>query len=269
MRSIEEHTPDVVIIDITIDSAGNGYDLLRFLRERPVTANIPAVMLTGSSDTFDRAKSLRLGADRFLVKPVRAETLRRVLTEILSTRDNMWWTFTLNAEQVGRLRELFYDETTDLPTLAVVVDDLKKLVDEGEVLQVYCLAIEPLFRVGERDYWSAFDALRREFIRGLRVMAGPILGNDVIVATSHSGANDFFCFVRGERGSLTQTTRNLERVARGSFKSIEVDPMIADEVAIFAGGAVTQRQPLFAPRILYNAVREAKDGAERRETRYF
>jgi len=268
-RWMEDSTPDVVLIDITLNHTGTGYDLLNFMRGRPVTANVPAVMLTASTDTFDRAKSLRFGADRYLVKPVRPETLKRVITEILSTRDHIWSTFTLNTDQIGRLRELFYDGTTELPTLAVVVDDLRKMIDEGETLQVYCLEIEPLFRVDERDYWNAFDALRREFVRGLRIMVGPVLGNDVIVATSHSGASDFYCFVRGKRGSQTQTTKELERVARAAFRSIKVDPMIADEVVIFAGSAMTQPQPLFAPRILYNAVREAKDSAERRETRYF
>jgi EAL domain-containing protein (putative c-di-GMP-specific phosphodiesterase class I) len=44
---------------------------------------------------------------------------------------------------------------------------------------------------------------------------------------------------------------------------------MAEEVMIFAGAAITEQSPLFAPRILYTAVREAKDNAERRETRYF
>lgn len=268
-ESIEKETPDVVLIDISIDSSASGFDLLRFMRERPETANVPAVMLTASSDTLDRAKSLRLGADRYLVKPVRSETLRRVVNEVLSTRDDMWSTFTLTSQQIGRLRELFYDETTELPTLAVVVDELRRRIDGGESLEVYCIEIEPLFRLDERDYWNAFDALRREFVRGLRVVVSPVLGNDVLVATSHSGASDFYCFVNGRGGSPVQTAKELERVARAAFRSVRIDPILADEVVIFAGSSVTQPQTLFAPRILYNAVREAKDSAERRETRYF
>lgn len=267
--SIEKRTPDVVLIDIAIGHDGNGFDLLRFMRDRATTAHVPAVMLTASSDTLDRAKSLRLGADRYLVKPVRPETLRRVVSEVLSTRDAMWSTFTLSSEQIGRLRDLFFDDSTELPTLAVVVDELRRLIDDGESLEVYCLELAPMFRVDEHDYWNAYDALRREFVRGLRVMVSPVLGNDVIVATSHSGANDFYCFMRGSSGSAAHTAKNLERVARAAFRSMRIDPLLADEVVIFAGSAVTQRQPLFAPRILYNAVREAKDSAGRRETRYF
>ena len=267
-RELDSRRPDVALIDISEDSAASGYDFLRVMRERPETAHVPAVMLTASTDTLDRAKSLRLGADRYLVKPVKAETLRRVVTEVLSTRDAMWPAFTLTSSQVDKLRELFFDETTDLPTLAVVVDQLRKLVEDGQTLQVFCIEIEPLFRLGERDNWNAFDALRREFVRSLRVMVAPILGNDVILATSHSGASDFYCFVRSRGVPHAQITKELERIARTALRSMELEPVIADEVMIVAGGATTAAQPLFAPRILYNAVREAKDSAERRETRY-
>jgi len=270
IESAEADPPDLAIIDIDLNSDHTGLELLRFLRANPGTAAVPVVMLTGSSDTLNRERSLRLGADRYLIKPVRPETLRRVVDEMLSARDDIWWTMTLRPDQVSRMRELFVDPTTEVPTLAVIVDDLRSIVERGESLQVFCIEIEPLFRIGERDLWDSFDNLRREFVRGLRVMIGPILGNDVIIATSHSGANDFYCFVREQRfANLTQVARDLERVARASLRALPVDTALADEVVVFAGASVTQRQPLFAPRILYNAVREAKDTAERRETRYY
>jgi EAL domain-containing protein (putative c-di-GMP-specific phosphodiesterase class I)/DNA-binding response OmpR family regulator len=270
IAAVEEDPPDLALIDIDLNGTGTGWDLLRFLRTNAETASIPVVMLTGASDTLNRERSLRLGADRYLIKPVRPDTLRRVVDEMLAIRDDMWWTMTLNSDQVARMRDLFVDPTTDVPTLAVVVDDLRKLVEGGETLQVFCIEMEPLFRIGERNLWESFDILRREFVRGLHVMIGPILGNDVIIATSHSGANDFYCFVREQRfANLTQISRDLERVARSSLKALPVDSSLAEEVVVFAGASVTQRDPLFAPRILYNAVREAKDTAERRETRYY
>lgn len=267
----DAEVPDVVLIDIGLGGGRTGWDLLKHLRSSPATATVPVIMLTGSADTLSRARSLRLGADRYVVKPVKAETLRRVVNEMLGSRDDLWWALNLRSEQVERLRELFVDATTELPTLAVVVDDLRRVIEAGETLQVFCIEIEPLFRLGERNYWEAFDALRREFVRGLHVMVGPVLGNDVTIATSHAGGNDFYCFARNYRGVQTQTTRNLERIARTSLRSLSVGPEIAEQVMIFAGGSTTQPQPhpVFAPRILYNAIREAKDSAERRETRFY
>jgi EAL domain-containing protein (putative c-di-GMP-specific phosphodiesterase class I)/DNA-binding response OmpR family regulator len=267
-RLISATIPDLAIIDIG-QQTHNGLALLETLRSSRDTERLPVIMLTGSSDTHDRVRSLRLGADRYLIKPVKPETLRRVVNEMLSARDPMWWTANLRSDQIDRVREMFYDATTEVPTLAVVVDELRRVVESGDALQVYCVEIEPLFSVAERDRWDAFDALRREFVRGLQVLVVPILGNEVIMATSHAGANDFYCFIRdANRGNQAQVARDLERRARSMIHAVVVDPSIVDEVAIFAGGAVTEAQPIFAPRILYNAVREAKDNAERRERRF-
>jgi EAL domain-containing protein (putative c-di-GMP-specific phosphodiesterase class I)/DNA-binding response OmpR family regulator len=270
LRSVAAEPPDLALVDIDLGAAGSGWDFLRAVRANAATANLPVVMLTGHADTLNRERSLRYGADRYLVKPVTPETLRRVAEEMLATHDDMWWTMTLRSDQAARLRELFFDPTTEVPTMAVVVDELRRRVDDGETLAVFCVEIEPLFRMGERDLWDSFDSLRREFVRGLRVMAGPILGNEVIIGTSHSGANDFYCFARETPGmNVANVARELERAARTALKTVPIEASLREEVVVFAGGASTQRQPLFAPRILYNAVREAKDNAERRETRYY
>lgn len=266
----EEEPPDLALIDIDLGFGETGWDLIRILRANPATAKIPVVMLTGSSDTVNRERSLRLGADRYLIKPVRLETLRRVVDELLASRDDMWWTMSLRPDQAARLRELFFDSTTEVPTLAVVVDDLRRIIEDGGTMSVFCIEVEPLFRTGERNLWDAFDELRRHFVRSLRVMITPILGNDVVIGTSHSGANDFYCFSRDHDAmNIPQSSRDLERVARAALKALPVEASLKEEVVIFAGGSSTQPQPLFAPRILYNAVREAKDNAERRETRYY
>jgi EAL domain-containing protein (putative c-di-GMP-specific phosphodiesterase class I)/DNA-binding response OmpR family regulator len=269
IETIVKTPPDLALIDIDLDGSGSGWELLRHLRANAATESLPVVMLTGSADTLNREKSLRMGADRYLIKPVRPETLRRVVNEMLGARDDIWWSLTLRPEQVQRLRDLFFDSTTEVPTLAVVVDDLRRTIEGGDALAVFCLEIEPLFRLGERHLWDTFDILRREFVRSLRVMIAPLLGNEVTIATSHAGASDFYCFVRDYRGTMSHTVKELERIARGALRAINVAPEMAEEVTIFAGGSVTEPQPLFAPRILYNAVREAKDSAERRETRYY
>src|SRR5688572_24254828 len=125
VAAAEEDPPDLALVDIDLGGGEHGWELIRALRANPVTQSVPIVMLTGSADTLNRERSLRSGADRYLIKPVRPETLRRVTDEMLSVRDDMWWTMTLRTDQAARLRELFFDPTTEVPTLAVVIDDLR------------------------------------------------------------------------------------------------------------------------------------------------
>jgi len=261
--------PDVALVDIRLH-AESGWDFLRDLRERSGTSRIPVIMFSASAEKTDREKSLHMGADRYLVKPVAPDNLRRVISELVSARDDLWWTMSMREPDVKRIRELLYDTMTEIPTLALVVENLRTQIEKGEELDVYCLELEPLFRMGERSFWESFDALRREFVRGIHIVVGDILGNEVFIATSHSGANDFYFFVNRLSGrNPVQVGIDLEVSARALLRTIQADPAVLDEVAVFAGGTTTQTQPIYAPRILYNAVREAKDIAERRESRHY
>lgn len=262
--------PDLALVDVNV-RAGEGWDFLHRLRSGREATRLPVISLTRSDDNFGRLASLQRGADRYLVKPLQAETLRRVVNELLAAHDKRWWNLSVRATD-ERLRQLFFDTSTELPTLALVIEDLGERIERGERLQVYCLELEPLFRLGERNDWDWFDRLRKQFSRGLQIFVSRFIGSDVIVATSYPGANDFYCFARadGTTGrNHVAVARELERVSRMLLCQISAEPLAAEEVAIVAGGAVTQALPVDGGRILYTAIRSAKDAASRRETGYF
>ncbi|MEO8500576.1 MAG: response regulator, partial [Vicinamibacteria bacterium] len=270
LASLAAAIPDMVIVGLSLPD-GSGWDFLGPLRADPSLARMPIVVLTVSRDLLDREKSLRMGADRFLVKPVERGVLRRIVNELLAARDDVWWALSMPAPEVRRMRELLLDQTTDLPTLPLVVEELRTVLERGESLHVYCLEIEPLFHVGERHSWESFDLLRREFVRGLHLVVSPLAGTEVLISTSHPGANDFYLFSAhpAATGSDARVASLLEAAGRKLLDGITAAGAMPEDVAIFAGGTVTPPDPLHAPRLIYNAVREAKNLAERREARYF
>lgn len=70
--------PDLVLVDAMMPHM-NGYDVCRRLKGDAKTRLIPVVMVTSMSDTKDRVRSMKAGADDILAKPVdRAELLARV-----------------------------------------------------------------------------------------------------------------------------------------------------------------------------------------------
>lgn len=270
LDSLAATRPDIAIIGLSLRN-GSGWDFLGPARANPDLARLPIIVFTVSRDTLDREKSLRMGADRFLVKPVTRTVLRRVVNELLATRDDVWWAMSMPAPEVKRMRELLLDPATDLPTLALVIGELRSVLERGDALHVYCLELEPLFHLGERHSWESFDSLRREFVRGLHVVVSPLAGPDVLISTSHPEANDFYLFSThpSAAGSDARVARDLEGAARKLLDGIDIGGGMSEDVAIFAGGTVTPPDPLHAPRLIYNAVREAKNLAERREARYF
>jgi signal transduction histidine kinase len=65
---IAKHRPDLILLDILMPGI-DGYELTRTLKANPVTANIPIIMVTASTDRESRLAGLDAGAEDFLNKP--------------------------------------------------------------------------------------------------------------------------------------------------------------------------------------------------------
>ena len=73
-----EHEPDLILLDWMLPSL-SGIEILRRLRSRAETSEIPLIMLTAKSEERDRLRGLNDGADDFITKPFSpAELLARV-----------------------------------------------------------------------------------------------------------------------------------------------------------------------------------------------
>lgn len=66
--------PDVILLDVMLPSI-DGFDLCRSLKEHPVTANTPVILITASREGDVIARGLAAGADDFVTKPVDWEFL--------------------------------------------------------------------------------------------------------------------------------------------------------------------------------------------------
>lgn len=85
-RTAFSRPAEAILLDYEMPN-GHGDYVLRRLKENPVTADIPVVMLTGNKDRSVQRKLMALGAAAYFNKPVRFDELRRELSqyvEILS-----------------------------------------------------------------------------------------------------------------------------------------------------------------------------------------
>lgn len=259
--------PDLVLIRVELHRS-SGLEFLSYLRSTPRGRRMPAVMMSTTASESERRRSFELGADRLLPGTLQPRHLRRLVNELLQSRNESLLELSLSGAPT-RWNELLFDPTTRVASLALVFGQYRDLIARGEAISVFCLEIEPLFRLGERESWESFDLIRREFVRGLQVVLSGILGNDVVIAISHPGSNDFYCFSRQAAGpGVDQLAKTLEAEAERLLRQIDIDPALTDEVAVFVGGTSCSLVDAGSPSVLYNAVREAKDLAGRKETRF-
>lgn len=67
-KKLDELVPDLILLDVMLPDE-SGYDIVRKLRKRPATQDIPIIMVTAKTTEMDIIKGLDGGADDYIKKP--------------------------------------------------------------------------------------------------------------------------------------------------------------------------------------------------------
>ncbi len=74
--------PDLVFLDLKLPLL-SGFDVLAWLRAKPLFTTLPVAILTGSDEERDRRRATELGANAYLVKPANPTVLRQVIGSLI------------------------------------------------------------------------------------------------------------------------------------------------------------------------------------------
>lgn len=82
----EEVKPDLILLDWMLPGV-SGIEVLRRMKNRRQTTEIPIIMLSARSEEMDRVRGLETGADDYMVKPYAvSELMARIRTQLRRTR---------------------------------------------------------------------------------------------------------------------------------------------------------------------------------------
>lgn len=81
---IQEHKPDVVVLDLTMPGL-EGWQVLEKLRSNPPTKVwTPVIIVSAHGDVGHMEKSMRLEADHYLTKPCKVEHVLKGIKTVLT-----------------------------------------------------------------------------------------------------------------------------------------------------------------------------------------
>jgi len=88
LSGIKQNIPDLVILDVMMPGI-DGFEVCETLRDDDKTAELPIIMLSAKADIESVNKGLRLGATKYLTKPVTPDDLTRHVREVLSIENEI------------------------------------------------------------------------------------------------------------------------------------------------------------------------------------
>jgi PleD family two-component response regulator/EAL domain-containing protein (putative c-di-GMP-specific phosphodiesterase class I) len=208
IRAIERFKPDLVLMDVYMPHA-SGVELTQIIRQEPHLVTLPIVYLSGEQDPERQQSALSVGADDFIVKPIRPKHLISTL-----------------ANRIRRARQLqdgltpaeaSVDPKTGLATKQSFFDRVDALLGSGG-------SGGPLATIMHIDVRGAAELraqLSAEDAELLIAMAGRRIANQLTEtdAGTRSGEASFTVLLRQFKG------RDLRLVANRLLRAISEPPM--------------------------------------------
>jgi CheY-like chemotaxis protein len=84
----KEYQPDLILLDILLPGK-SGIDVVRSLKQEPLTRHIAAIAITALASAEDRERILRAGFDDYISKPYMIEDLEEMVRSYLTRKLNV------------------------------------------------------------------------------------------------------------------------------------------------------------------------------------
>ena len=104
-KRMKEQQPDLILLDIMLPDE-DGVRILKKLKSRPDTENIPVIMMTAKSSEYDKVLGLDSGADDYITKPFGVMELISRVKAVIRRSDRSKG----SAGEVLKIGELVLDE---------------------------------------------------------------------------------------------------------------------------------------------------------------
>ncbi|HYJ80188.1 MAG TPA: EAL domain-containing response regulator [Longimicrobiaceae bacterium] len=277
--------------ELTLVSAGpehgadNAEQLLPLLRTHPDVLLFelrPEVLDTVRSETRARGiclvaacrgeeqvrQAVHAGADDWLLLPTTADEVHARLWAVAARPHGV--ALPQPASEVAehlRYEEMLYDRFTGFPTLPVMLERGREMLDARGRMTVLYIEFIRYSKLEEIYGWEKLDEVLTTTASAVRDFYARYDGGDNVMMVSHTGDDDFIFFtdfpdpVEHAERRINELARDLAAHVRARLEE-EHGEDIAGLFEIYVGSAVIFRNPKLRPeRIIYRGIREAAAAA--------
>jgi len=126
------YKPDMIITDLVMPKL-NGFELIERLRQPGQFKEIAVIASSASVFAIDQHKSIDVGADAFLPKPIEAETLLEMLRQFLQLE----WIFDVKVDAIKKTYTGGLDQPNEMIYPAKeVLQELLELAQDGDIQSI-------------------------------------------------------------------------------------------------------------------------------------
>lgn len=190
-----ELQPDLILLDVMMPEM-DGFEVIRRLREHPLTQNVPIILLTALSEMNEKVHGMQLGADDYMTKPFDPRELRARVQSHLKRSE-----YYLQSSPL-----------TNLPGNHAIHQVLTTRLNNQEPLAVIYFDLSNFKSYNDMYGWLAGDAIIKRL--GSIIVHAALQSNDADVFIGHVGGDDFVVLTRPE------FAENLARHALDGFDQI-------------------------------------------------
>jgi len=259
--------PDVIVSDV-----GSRERLARLRREsRARGIALIGIALSGE----DAATVVEIGVDEWVMAPTSAaELASRLRCAVGRSRS---WEAPGEAEEAAehlRYEELLYDRFTGFPTLPVMMERGRKMLERAGSLTVVYVEFVRYSKLEEIYGWQKLDEVLQSTANAVREFyTAENEEEESLLMVSHAGDDDFILFTtlsdppENSEQRLNEIAQRLEHHIHARLER-EHGEEIAGLFGIYIGATTLYRNPkLRTERMIYRAIREAGQVARSVEQR--
>lgn len=250
--------PGVIVVELTEEA--------ELVAWRTYARDVGAGLVIACSDLLTCSDPMLLGADEWVATSATPEELAFRLRA--AARPHRALRQQSEAADLVRYEELLYDKLTGFPTLPVMIERARELLERQGELSVLYIHFVWYEKIEEIYGWQKLDDVLESTAGAIRHFYDTERGaSENLVMVSHVADDDFILFTQllaapdaAER-RLRAVTERLEQHLRGRIED-EHGEDIAALCGVYVGAATVFRNPkIRTERLIYRGIREAAQAA--------